>query len=298
MSELTLHGGWYLLAFADQIGAEPTAFDIGGRPLVAVRQEESVRVFDAACPHRGAHLGHGGTLARNAIVCPFHGKRIALGDESCHWYVPEHRVLTAGPLVFLKLGEGTEDRGFERAIKAVAADHLIVAAFTREVAVPAEYVVENAFDPDHFAAVHGIRQVSGRGLDLGPDGELSIELEFRTKAPPWAARMSADYATAFSARAYSPNVVVSELASPDGRHVVVTGANPVPGGCVARIAFAVDRDQFAALGPLIAGGRKAFGQDVAVWEHLDLTAPVRYDGRDEPVRAFRRFCDGFPAVPR
>jgi nitrite reductase/ring-hydroxylating ferredoxin subunit len=293
---MTLHGGWYLLAFAEEIGAQPTPLDIGGRPLVAIRQEDRIRVFDGTCPHRGAHLGHGGQLARNALVCPFHGKRIALGDPSCHWYVEEHRVVTAGPLVFLRLANGEDDRGFERAIKAVAADHVIVGAFVQPVRVPAEYVVENAFDPDHFAAVHGIRRVAGRGLALGPDGELSIDLEFRTKAPPWAAEITADYATAFTARAYSPHVVVSELASPDGRHVVITGANPAPEGCVARIAFAVDPDQQAALPPLITGGRKAFGQDIAVWEHLNLAAPARYDNRDEPVRAFRRFCAGFESV--
>jgi 3-ketosteroid 9alpha-monooxygenase subunit A len=287
----TPHAGWYLLAFEEEIGAAPTPFEVAGRQLVAIRQEQAVRVFDGSCPHRGAHLGHGGVLARNAIVCPFHGKRIALGDTSCHWYVAEHRVLTAGPLVFVRLGG--DDRGFERAMKSVAADHVIVGAFATTVAVPAEYVVENAFDPDHFAAVHGIRQVAGRGLETGPDGELEIQLEFRTKAPPWAAAVTRDYVTRFVARTYSPSVVVSELGSPDGRHVVITGATPTAAGCVARIAFAVDPEQQGALEPLICGGRKAFGQDVAVWEHLDLSVTPVYDSRDEPVRAFRRFCAGF-----
>jgi len=30
-----------------------------------------------------------------------------------------------------------------------------------------------------------------------------------------------------------------------------------------------------------------------VWNHLDVEAPQRYDGRDVPVLAFRDFCASF-----
>lgn len=32
-----------------------------------------LRVFDAFCPHQGAHLGHGGSLDDDCLRCPFHG---------------------------------------------------------------------------------------------------------------------------------------------------------------------------------------------------------------------------------
>jgi nitrite reductase/ring-hydroxylating ferredoxin subunit len=32
-----------------------------------------IRVFDAFCPHQGAHLGHGGKTADDCLRCPFHG---------------------------------------------------------------------------------------------------------------------------------------------------------------------------------------------------------------------------------
>lgn len=32
-----------------------------------------LRVFDAFCPHQGAHLGHGGSLDDGCLRCPFHG---------------------------------------------------------------------------------------------------------------------------------------------------------------------------------------------------------------------------------
>ncbi|MFZ0834429.1 MAG: Rieske 2Fe-2S domain-containing protein, partial [Mycobacterium sp.] len=33
----------------------------------------AVRVYDAFCPHQGAHLGFGGVIDRDCLRCPFHG---------------------------------------------------------------------------------------------------------------------------------------------------------------------------------------------------------------------------------
>ena len=45
-----------------------------GRELVAFRGADGqARIFDAHCPHLGAHLGVGGTVEGDAIRCPFHG---------------------------------------------------------------------------------------------------------------------------------------------------------------------------------------------------------------------------------
>jgi 3-ketosteroid 9alpha-monooxygenase subunit A len=66
--------GWFAVAYGDELrrgGVKPV--DAFGRELVLFRGEDGVaRVFDALCPHLGAHLGHGGMVAGNGIVCPFH----------------------------------------------------------------------------------------------------------------------------------------------------------------------------------------------------------------------------------
>ena len=47
-----------------------------GEELVAFRGgDRVVRVFDAYCPHLGAHLGVGGRVCGDGIACPFHGWR-------------------------------------------------------------------------------------------------------------------------------------------------------------------------------------------------------------------------------
>lgn len=45
-----------------------------GRDLVAYRGESGrLNVFDAYCPHLGAHMGHGGNVCGENLACPFHG---------------------------------------------------------------------------------------------------------------------------------------------------------------------------------------------------------------------------------
>ncbi|UCF48982.1 MAG: Rieske 2Fe-2S domain-containing protein [Myxococcales bacterium] len=49
-------------------------YSVAGEELIARTDTTGdVRVFDAYCPHQGAHLGHGGRLDDDCLRCPFHG---------------------------------------------------------------------------------------------------------------------------------------------------------------------------------------------------------------------------------
>lgn len=69
--------GWYRAVFSDELAAgEAKPLAILGLDLVVWRGEDGrVRVADAFCPHLGAHLGHGGRVEQNDLVCPFHAWR-------------------------------------------------------------------------------------------------------------------------------------------------------------------------------------------------------------------------------
>jgi 3-ketosteroid 9alpha-monooxygenase subunit A len=289
------HGGWHLLALGDELTEPVTGFMLGDRALVAVRGQGALRVFDGTCPHRGAHLGHGGVpIEGRAIICPFHGKRIGLGDGPGRLRVREHEVLDCGGAVFVRLTDAVRgDHGFDRAMKEIIATHVVAGAVTGQVSVPPEIVIENAFDIDHFATVHLVPRLVGLAVAVGDDGELTVTTGFRTKTPPWEPGCG-EVTSRFFARAFSPSLVVTELGSAGGRNVVITGATPASGGCVARIAIAVPRGSPDTVSDaLIAGARHAFEQDLRVWEHLNLGAPARLDSRDTPVLAFRAFCASF-----
>ncbi len=73
----TVPDGWYGIAGSDDVAAgQVVALDALQRELVCFRGDDGeARVFDAHCPHLGAHLGFGGRVCDDGIVCPFHGWR-------------------------------------------------------------------------------------------------------------------------------------------------------------------------------------------------------------------------------
>ncbi len=313
MTGTTLHSGWYLPVFSSELTAEVTPLGIGDRRLVAVRENGRVRIFDGSCPHRGAHLGHGGRLDGNCLICPFHGKRIVLGDTSKHWHVREYEVAQWGDAVFVRLSQDDDgDRGFSETLKALRITHPLVAALVQPVAAPAELIAENAFDADHFTALHKVPKIAGMQTRPGGHGELVIEGEFLMQTSPWqdervrqevrwnSVRTGVvrwDYRARFFARAFSPGLVVTDFGPPQERHVITTAAVPAGSGCVVRVAVGVAAGHEADLPTLVTGSHKALAEDQVLWENLDLGIVPKYDARDEPVLAFREFCARFGRLP-
>ena len=76
--------GWFRVAKSSDITpGKVQTLHYFGRELVAFRTEDGkASVFDAHCPHVGAHLGHGGTVIGSTLQCPFHGWRFS-GDGTC-----------------------------------------------------------------------------------------------------------------------------------------------------------------------------------------------------------------------
>jgi phenylpropionate dioxygenase-like ring-hydroxylating dioxygenase large terminal subunit len=62
------------VAFSDEVGAGRVLVRrFMGEDIVVYRTQRGVlRVVEPYCPHLGAHLGYGGTVEAEDIVCPFH----------------------------------------------------------------------------------------------------------------------------------------------------------------------------------------------------------------------------------
>ncbi|MGH3830221.1 MAG: Rieske 2Fe-2S domain-containing protein [Pseudonocardiaceae bacterium] len=310
-----MYRGWCQAAYEHELDAELTPVAIGPTPLILARAPEGIRAFDAACPHRGAHLGYGGELDGDAIVCPFHGKRIGLGAGTGRYHVREHPVLSYGGMVFVQLGAGP-DNGFGAFLHDLTASHLFVPGCTRSVAARADLVVENAFDATHFRPVHGIANEPSFTILAGeptiPDetaqtGTFAVTGAFVLPASPWqhAATSTHTVSVPFVARAFSPYVVVSQLGG-DHPYVAITAATPRPeGGCVIRFSLAIPAATHAAMPAqrrewlyhyLMEHSLAGIEQDVPIWEHLiEPTAPG-YDAADGAVVAFRGFRESFRAL--
>src|SRR5262249_58049448 len=99
------------------------------------REDGSVGIFDANCPHRGTDLTKAGKLSAGdkTIKCGFHGHRIGLGAcadvEMC---VREYKTIVKGGMVFMRLSD-REDPPLEAALDALAENHRLVPGFTLEM---------------------------------------------------------------------------------------------------------------------------------------------------------------------
>lgn len=80
--------GWFCIGFSNELTEKEVRniryFD---RDMVLFRTESGkVGLTSPACPHLGAHLGHGGTVIGESIRCPFH-----------HWHYDRQGVITSIP---------------------------------------------------------------------------------------------------------------------------------------------------------------------------------------------------------
>ena len=69
--------GWFGIGACEDLAVgDVQAVRYLGRDLALFRGGDgTARVFDAHCPHLGAHLGVGGRVCGDGIACPFHGWR-------------------------------------------------------------------------------------------------------------------------------------------------------------------------------------------------------------------------------
>lgn len=76
--------GWFQVAYSDEIkpgDVKPLGYF--GKPLVIFRTESGKpSVLDARCPHMSAHLGRGGKVKGESLVCPSHGWQFGV-DGAC-----------------------------------------------------------------------------------------------------------------------------------------------------------------------------------------------------------------------
>jgi phenylpropionate dioxygenase-like ring-hydroxylating dioxygenase large terminal subunit len=80
--------GWFMIGWsADFPAGEVRPLTYFGEDLVAWRTDDGVlQVMDAHCPHLGAHIGHGGHVDGDCVVCPYHGW--GYGTDGVNRYIP------------------------------------------------------------------------------------------------------------------------------------------------------------------------------------------------------------------
>jgi len=297
--------GWFQVAFESDIQQPVTPLRFAGRSLMAVNDPGagSLRVFDAICPHRGAHLGYGGRLAGEAVVCPFHSYRIGLGTDSPDGFcVREYPTLRAGGGVFVRLSDRA-DPDFPNALADMTRGHQVVPGFEMTAETSVEVVIENGFDSAHFRSVHGIMNLPSLAVAKGGFGELLGDGHFEIPRSGWyetPETKGTKLTTHYLAHAYSPGVFIAELdGDPPFRYRIMTTATPDDEArCTIRLTLILPAgdggtadERFSR--ELLAYSRDGLDKDCAIWNRLDLRQVPRFTARDEPARAFAEFCRSF-----
>jgi hypothetical protein len=276
-------GNWYAFGPSTAIGTRrPFGQSVAGVQIVAWRDEVGgLHVGPATCPHLGADLATG-TLDCGALICPWHGLRLA-GSREFGWTpLPGH---DDGVLVWVRLDRAGGEEPSETPYLPVRPTGSQLHAVTRLVGTcePGD-IIANRLDPWHGAWYH-------------PYSFTRLEV---LSAPPRDATDEADrFLVAVTFRMGRFGVpVVAEFTSPERRTIVMrivdgegtgsvveTHATPVGTGSDGRPRTAV-------LEAVIAhSNRSGFGQTARV---APLITPLmRYAAtrlwRDDLAYAERRY---------
>lgn len=304
--ELPFARGWFVLCFSDELAAEEVRpLRYFARDLVLWRTSAgAARVFDAHCPHLGAHLGHGGTVEGDTIRCPFHAWCFdASGrctDVPYATKVPRKARIESWPVLerngMVMLWHDPEGGAPEDYVPHVpefgAEDWTPWMRRKIEVETQPREVVENVADIAHFGPVHGNEVLSFEATFDGPTATQST----RTTGYDRRGVLTHQHTVATY---YGPAIQFSQMEA-SFETVILNAHVPIDqtrlelrvGLLVKGIDYETDLGR--TLGEMwIDALQTGYFQDVAIWEHKRWRdRPVLCDG-DGPINDLRRWYDQF-----
>jgi nitrite reductase/ring-hydroxylating ferredoxin subunit len=295
--------GWFAVAWSEELAPGTVrALRYFGRDLVLFRTADgAAHVLDAFCPHLGAHLGQG-RVEGDTLVCPFHAwrwdgggrctaipyaKRIPPNARTRSWPVVER---SGAIMVWHDAAGGAP--GFELPAHPELEDPswLPVERHEFQIATCLQEIAENAHDPAHFSAVHGVPAVpASRSEFEGPRLHAENRGELATPRGPVETSIAAtSYGLGVGhlrtrGLADMAQLLLQTPIDAERTHVRWQFAVPKqPDGSGAPIGIAFAREFI-----------RQFGQDIPIWESKQyLPRPVLCDG-DGAIAGFRSWAAQF-----
>lgn len=308
--------GWFAVAFADELPpGRLLRRRFMGEDLVVYRTRGGVvRVVEPYCPHLGAHLGHGGWVEGEEIVCPFHhfafgvdGRcvRTGYGTRPPAARLAQREVREVNGAILVWHHAGGAPPAWEVASRSTDGFPAPFRYQTTIVGHPQE-VVENTVDIGHIGALHGYRRAGvrrpflpdGPSFTLAASGERALPLTGTVEV-----RFDADvhglghiWATATIPRLRIAAIFQAMATPLDPVRIQVRFSTALRVGRSATNPRSqlLSRLLTSMLGPAF---RRDLGQDFPVWEHkVHLDHPRLAEG-DGPISAYRRWARQFYSQP-
>ncbi len=299
--------GWFSLgAGADLAPGDVRAVSYLGVDLVLFRSEDgTARVFDAHCPHLGAHLGVGGRVLGDGLVCPFHGWRFdgrgELADVPGLDRAP--RVATrawpvceANGRIFVWHHAGGLPPGYDvTGYRRDEAEWTAWSSSSYRVRVHVQDLTENIIDRSHFATVHDMAPPEADHFDVRFDGP-SMVVEQRLKV---TAVDLGGYEIQTTSTTCGPGIVAVEVSQPPIEMLTYITQTPVDDESTeVTLSFSMkslpDRgttESVRALNDRITN--EQFTQDVPIWENKIYRDRPVLTRRDGPIAQYRRWFRQF-----
>jgi len=308
--------GWFCIACSDELAVgEVRNVHYFARDMVLFRTESGrVGLSDPACPHLGAHLGHGGTVQGESIRCPFH-----------HWQYDTDGVITQIPYAS-RIPPKWEGRpclrtypvcekneliwawyhplGNDPDHEVIALDEMDDPAWTERQrflwtfdSCPQE-IAENGVDVAHFKYVHGMEAV--------PEGETTYDRHIRHSRV--SGSRTVDDGAGNAVQIDSTVEVVQNGAGQKWvrftsfmEYLLQVLVTPVDDTRVeVRFMYIYqhyEKDSFQHLGMQAAiestNGQRGLEGDIPIWQNkFHLRNPILCDG-DGPIMRFRKYFAQF-----
>jgi len=308
--------GWFAVAFAHELPpGRVLRRRFMGEDLVLYRTRRgAVRVVQPYCPHLGAHLGYGGRVDGEELVCPFHHFAFDL-DGAC----VRTSYGTRPPSVRLAQREVREVNG-----AIVVWRHAGGAPPSWEIApqptdgFPSPYryratlvdhpqdVVENSIDIGHIGPLHGYRDARVRRpfeadgpsftvaaggfrvFPLMPPMEVVFDIVAHGLGHIW---VEASIPRLRASAIFQAMTTPLDPLRVDIRFSVALRMGAASPGTPERL---LSRLATHALGPAF---RSDIQQDFPVWEHKVYLDQPRLAKGDGPIGAYRRWARQFYSWP-
>ncbi len=300
--------GWFGVAASDDlVEGGVRALRYLGRDLVLFRGDDgTARVFDAHCPHLGAHLGVGGRVCGTGIACPFHGWRFD-GDGG----LAEVPGLDRPPRTAVRAWDVCERNG-RIFVWHHAEGHppgFDVIAYrcgdedrwtpwrcnTYNVRVHVQDLTENIIDRAHFSTVHDMAPPAEQQFDVAFSGP-SMVVDQRLNV---TAVSEVGFEVGTRTTTCGPGIVAVEVAQEPIDMLTYITQTPIDDKMTeVTLCFSMRRlDDAAATGSISELNDRItnlqFTQDVPIWENKIYRERPMVTRIDGPVAQYRRWFRQF-----
>jgi 3-ketosteroid 9alpha-monooxygenase subunit A len=310
--------GWYQVAWADEVTVGAVVpLRYFGQELVLVRTEAGVlRLFDAHCPHMGAHLGYGGCVEGETVRCPYHGWRFDGEGRNCeipYADKPNRTRLRAWPvaevatmIVAWYSAAGDAPRWGPIEVPEMASGTYAGTPSLRNswpsARLKPQFIAENLVDAAHQKYVHGAHEIP-TVVSYGADGAVfRVESSFvfgQGKEKTWLTPDGQPRTASLIVEAWGLGCLMARFEIDSSIHIQTT--TPIDG------EFADTRATvLTPVGELIDGEPtegalrrfkhecKQYERDANIWEHLEYVFPNPLPMLEfDRFRAFRNWTTMF-----